>query len=55
MTICVESYIGEQGDSDGVKLEEALPDHSNRSRDFFEMSFRTSLLGADDPGDLLAD
>ena len=31
MTLCVESYIGEEGGDEGVKLEQQLPDHRPRA------------------------
>jgi Xaa-Pro dipeptidase len=45
MTLCVESYIGEEGGDEGVKLEEQLLITENGSELLSSFPFETALLG----------
>jgi Xaa-Pro dipeptidase len=45
MTLCVESYIGEVGGPDGVKLEEQVLVTESGYRLLSDYPFETTLLG----------
>ena len=46
MTLCVESYVGETGGPDGVKLEEQVLVTENGYRLLSQFPFETGMLGA---------